>query len=66
VRLGASVAGDRCSARIGKGTCVLDVGCGSGEFCRLAYAIGAHVSGIDAAEAMIELARVAVPQLLAV
>jgi 2-polyprenyl-3-methyl-5-hydroxy-6-metoxy-1,4-benzoquinol methylase len=43
-------------ARIGKGTCVLDVGCGSGEFCRLAYAIGAHVSGIDAAEAMIELA----------
>lgn len=30
---------------------VLDIGCGSGEFCRLAAARGAAVSGIDAAKA---------------
>jgi SAM-dependent methyltransferase len=36
---------------------VLDVGCGSGDFCALALARGAHASGIDAAEAMIEIAR---------
>ena len=46
---------------IGAGTRVLDVGCGSGEFCRLAAARGAVVSGIDAAEAMIEIARRRVP-----
>lgn len=28
---------------------MLDVGCGSGEFCELAAARGARVSGIDAA-----------------
>ena len=42
---------------IGAGTRVLDVGCGSGEFCRLAAARGAVVSGIDAAEGMIDVAR---------
>jgi SAM-dependent methyltransferase len=42
---------------ISDGTLVLDVGCGSGEFCRLAAARGAAVSGIDAAEGMIEVAR---------
>jgi SAM-dependent methyltransferase len=42
---------------IGAGTRVLDVGCGSGEFCRLAAARGALVSGIDAAEGMIKIAR---------
>ena len=36
---------------------MLDVGCGSGEFCGLAAARGAVVSGIDAAEGMIEAAR---------
>src|SRR5215218_10358959 len=46
---------------IGAGTAVLDVGCGSGEFCRLAAARGAKVSGIDAAEGMIEIARRLVP-----
>jgi SAM-dependent methyltransferase len=46
---------------IGEGTRVLDVGCGSGEFCRLAAARGALVSGIDAAEGMIEIARGLVP-----
>jgi SAM-dependent methyltransferase len=42
---------------VGEGTGVLDVGCGSGEFCRLAAARGAVVSGIDAAEGMIAVAR---------
>lgn len=46
---------------IGPGTRVLDVACGSGEFGVLAAARGAQVSGIDAAEAMIGLARVALP-----
>lgn len=46
---------------IGEGMRVLDVGCGSGEFCRLAAARGAVVSGIDAAEGMIEIARRLVP-----
>jgi SAM-dependent methyltransferase len=39
------------------GTRVLDAGCGSREFCRLAAARGAAVSGIDAAEGMIAVAR---------
>ena len=46
---------------VGEGTRVLDLGCGSGEFCRLAAARGASVSGIDAAEGMIEIARRVVP-----
>jgi SAM-dependent methyltransferase len=47
---------------IGEGTRVLDVGCGSGEFCRLAASRGAAVSGIDAASGMIEVARRLVPE----
>jgi SAM-dependent methyltransferase len=43
------------------GTRVLDVGCGSGEFLALARSRGAAVSGIDAAEGMIAVARRAVP-----
>jgi SAM-dependent methyltransferase len=46
---------------IGDGTRVLDVGCGSGEFCRLAADRGAIVSGIDAAEGMIDVARRTIP-----
>jgi SAM-dependent methyltransferase len=46
---------------IGDGTRVLDIACGSGEFCRLAAERGASVSGIDAAEGMIEIARAMVP-----
>ena len=42
---------------IGQGSRVLDIGCGSGEFCQLAAARGAAVSGIDAATGMIERAR---------
>jgi SAM-dependent methyltransferase len=44
------------------GTRVLDVGCGSGDFCALALARGASVSGIDAAPAMIEIARRQAPE----
>ncbi|HEX6445740.1 MAG TPA: class I SAM-dependent methyltransferase [Streptosporangiales bacterium] len=43
------------------GMSVLDVGCGSGEFCALAAGRGARVSGIDAAPALVEIARRAVP-----
>ncbi|HWM10001.1 MAG TPA: class I SAM-dependent methyltransferase [Solirubrobacteraceae bacterium] len=46
---------------IGTGTRVLDVGCGSGEFCALAAGRGAAASGIDAAEGMIEHARLRLP-----
>jgi SAM-dependent methyltransferase len=46
---------------IGAGTRVLDVGCGSGEFCQLAAARGATTSGIDAAERMIAIARRRLP-----
>ena len=43
------------------GTSVLDVGCGSGDFCAMAHARGASASGIDAAPAMIEIARSRAP-----
>ena len=46
---------------VGSGMAVLDVACGSGELAALARARGADVHGIDAAEAMITLARAAVP-----
>jgi SAM-dependent methyltransferase len=40
---------------------VLDVGCGSGMFLRLAADRGAEVFGLDASEALIEIARTRVP-----
>src|SRR5918997_6057154 len=46
---------------IGAGTRVLDVGCGSGEFCALVADRGATASGIDAAEGMIAIARRRLP-----
>jgi SAM-dependent methyltransferase len=42
---------------IAAGTRVLDAGCGSGEFCALALSLGARVSGIDASEGMLAVAR---------
>jgi SAM-dependent methyltransferase len=48
-------------AAVGPGTRFLDMGCGTGELCVLAAARGATVSGIDAAEGMIEIARRRVP-----
>jgi SAM-dependent methyltransferase len=47
---------------VGPGTRLLDVGCGSGELCAQAAARGAVVSGIDAAEGMIAIARRLVPE----
>lgn len=42
---------------ISRGTRLLDVGCGSGLAAQLAAELGAQVSGIDAAPALIEIAR---------
>jgi SAM-dependent methyltransferase len=49
------------SLEIGKGTAVLDVGCGSGVFCRFATDAGARVTAIDAAESLVEIAKERVP-----
>lgn len=46
---------------IGPGKRVLDVGCGAGSFCRLAADAGARVTGIDAAEPLVEIAKKRVP-----
>ena len=43
-------------AQIGPGTRVLDCGCGAGRFARMAADTGAAVAGIDAAEALIDIA----------
>lgn len=42
---------------ITKGTTVLDLACGSGEFCAAATEAGANATGIDISPAMIALAR---------
>lgn len=47
---------------IGVGQLVLDIGCGSGAFLRLAADGGAQVAGIDASEALLELAHARVPE----
>ncbi|HTM46443.1 MAG TPA: methyltransferase domain-containing protein [Polyangiaceae bacterium] len=46
---------------VGAGTKYLDVGCGSGMVAEMAAARGANVSGVDAAEAMLAIARSRVP-----
>jgi SAM-dependent methyltransferase len=48
-------------AGIGAGHSVLDVGCGSGAFLRVAADHGAAVAGLDASAALLELARERVP-----
>jgi SAM-dependent methyltransferase len=47
---------------IGAGMRFLDIGCGSGEMCVLASTRGATVSGVDAADGMIEIARRRLPE----
>jgi SAM-dependent methyltransferase len=42
---------------IGKGTNLLDVGCGAGGFCRMAAERGANITGIDATPEMIGVAK---------
>jgi SAM-dependent methyltransferase len=46
---------------IGRGSQVLDCGCGAGRFAALAAARGADVAGLDAAAEMIEIAAERVP-----
>jgi SAM-dependent methyltransferase len=48
--------------RVGPGTCYLDVGCGAGGAAQLAAARGAQVSGIDAADALLAIARERTPK----
>lgn len=47
---------------IGSGTRYLDIGCGAGMAAQMAAALGAQVSGIDAAETMPAVARERVPK----
>jgi SAM-dependent methyltransferase len=49
------------AAGVGPGVRVLDVGCGTGEFCALAAERGASVCGIDAGEGMVAHARRRLP-----
>ena len=46
---------------VGRGTSLLDVGCGAGRFCRIAADRGATVSGLDATASFVEIARERVP-----
>jgi SAM-dependent methyltransferase len=47
---------------IGSGQRVLDLGCGSGVYLRAAADRGAEVAGLDASEALLEIARARVPE----
>jgi SAM-dependent methyltransferase len=49
------------AAAVGTGTRVLDAGCGAGGASVLAAGRGAHVNGLDAAEALLAIARARVP-----
>jgi SAM-dependent methyltransferase len=55
---------DEAIRRVGvaAGARVLEVGCGSGVFLRLAADRGAEVDGLDASEALLEIARTRVPE----
>jgi SAM-dependent methyltransferase len=46
---------------IRSGTHILDVGCGSGMFCQMAAQRGAVVEGLDAATALLDIAKQRVP-----
>jgi SAM-dependent methyltransferase len=48
--------------RIERGHRVLDIGCGTGVFLRLAADRGAHAFGLDASEELVEIARRRVPE----
>lgn len=46
---------------VGKNISVLDIGCGSGIFCKMAAKLGAQVSGLDASDHLLAIARERVP-----
>ena len=46
---------------VGRGTSLLDVGCGAGRFSRIAADRGATVSGLDATASFVEIARERIP-----
>jgi ubiquinone/menaquinone biosynthesis C-methylase UbiE len=46
---------------VGRGTRLLDIGCGTGMAAQLAAQLGAHVTGLDASEAELAIARERVP-----
>ena len=50
------------AAQVGPGTRLFDAGCGAGGTSILAAQRGAHVSGLDASEALITIARERIPQ----
>jgi SAM-dependent methyltransferase len=50
------------AAGVGAGIWLLDVGCGPGLAAQLAAKRGMHVAGLDAAEALLEIARERTPQ----
>lgn len=49
-------------SQIGPGTRVLDCGCGAGRFARMAADAGATVAGVDAAEALVDIATKRTPE----
>ncbi|MGH3936062.1 MAG: class I SAM-dependent methyltransferase, partial [Pseudonocardiaceae bacterium] len=49
-------------AGVGRGTSLLDLGCGAGLLCRIAADRGAHVTGIDGDASQIEQAAALVPE----
>jgi SAM-dependent methyltransferase len=49
-------------AGVARGQAVLELGCGSGVFLRMAADRGARVSGLDAAESLLEIASERVPE----
>jgi len=46
---------------VGRGTCLLDIGCGTGMAAQLAAKLGAEITGLDASEAELVIARERVP-----
>jgi SAM-dependent methyltransferase len=50
------------AARVGRGTRLLDAGCGGGTAARFAVQRGAVVSGLDAAPGLVDVARIRVPE----
>jgi SAM-dependent methyltransferase len=54
---GALYAAAFDAAKVGRGMRLLDVGCGAGLACQIAQARGARVTGLDAAAALVEIAK---------